>query len=410
MQKKKDLPKGLSFEFLESADSKSPSPVSEYLSVMKDFTLGGAFREKIKSTYRGKKILDDKLLQKKVRVDLITTQVQVERLYAYRLDLFCDPYPPFEGQTILTGKMLTDLARVIGSANKAASEATKQDKTKSHKEVSSLGDALSYLASFAPPRITGPSLTQNHQVYICGLEQDEYKSRDETLRHYIYSLLFAQPEFASKETMNDFLDKNRWSPVDFFELYHQNAAIVAVSKKYPANIYKDNIGYFTDSNVSTSPEGLLRYKEIVQTSGQVLGNNYDTLPEYPPLKYLVYPINFFGAFHEEVLRFSLADLIEVRRRSASFVWPIGAVYSIVAGEARVRRIEMAMAQLLNLDNLKLPVLGEFIDAIPMGKLVEQLHKSISDLKSSNLNSTMQFLTIISLIIGTVSVMIGIIKL
>ena len=389
-QEQDEFPSGLNFDFLDGADGELPSPLEDYLSVMYNFTLGKAFRNSIVSEYKGSLLLNDNVLRQ-VRVDVVVTKVRVERLYVFRFDVFCDPFVPGSDGSILTGRLMSDLARFVGvTIDVSNDQKTDTSKTKSD-GPSSVHDLLSYIASFAPKRSTAPSFTQTHHVSICSLQEKDYVDRREKLAPFTRALLLAQPELVSSAMAGDFLENRRWSPAEFFELYHQPGATVSISKKFPSAIYEKHNSFFTDSNFSTSADGKDLFEKIVKSSGSAISNSYDALPEYPPLKYLAYSTSFLSALIEEILRFSSEDLIKIRRRHVLSIWSIPGV------ETRVNRIEMALARLYNLDNLRLPVMREFVDQMTADKRVDNVRVSINDLKSSNLNSTLLFLAIISVI-------------
>ena len=405
-----DLPvqlSSLSFDFL-SSDNEKAQLIEEYLDVTHQFTLNEQLRKAITSEYKGRFEIVDPTLGA-VRADVVANKILIESFHVVRFDVFCDPAPGLATTGSFHAEYMASLARFIGTSIALEGGSQKEDSDANEKEPDTILGLLRYLAGHAPKRGSVPSYTQTHHVSICNLAEDEFSSFARHHSEYIRAMLLGQPELVSNSASLEFLKQRSWSPrpADFFEVFHHTGSTVSISKRFPTEVYDDHLDFFTSSEVSTSASGKAVFEDLIRSSGGRY-NDYDILPEYPPLRYLTYPTAFMSSLIEELLRFSAEELIKIRRDNVRSIWFIPGI------EAKINRMELAMTRVFNLDNLRLPIMRSFVDQMIAEKRLDGVRASITNLKSSNLNSTMLVLAIISvflaILFGLTSFVVGLIAL
>jgi hypothetical protein len=198
----------------------------------------------------------------------------------------------------------------------------------------------------------------------------------------IWSLLWFQPRGVAEDAAVAYLEESSWRAGDFFWNFHQPGGMVTLSTPYPREAYLSQLDHF-----------LPTLDSLEQRDGSDPRlDDYDGLPEYPPLRYLALPVLEHSGWIEEGLRDTSNELLELGRKRLG---PVRAVF-------KSRRIDQRLYRSQVLDVLKLPVSREFALALIDEKKLDAARSTARDLKASALSTLLLAFTIISLTIGITS--------
>jgi hypothetical protein len=198
----------------------------------------------------------------------------------------------------------------------------------------------------------------------------------------IWTLLWFQPRGVAEDTAVTYLEESSWRAGEFFWNFHQPGGMVTLSTPYPRESYTDQLDHFLPT---------LGSLEERDASDPRL-DDYDGLPEYPPLRYLALPVLEHSGWIEEGLRDTSNELLELGRK------PLGPVLAVF----KSRRIDQRLYRSQVLDVLKLPVSREFALALIDDKKLDAARSTTRDMKASALSTLLLAFTIISLAIGITS--------
>ena len=198
----------------------------------------------------------------------------------------------------------------------------------------------------------------------------------------IWTLLWFQSRGVAGDAAVAYLEESSWRAGDFFWNFHQPGGMVTVSTPYPREPYLSQLDHFLPTLESL--EG--------REARDPRLDDYDGLPEYPPLRYLALPVLEHSGWIEEALRDTSNELLELGRKRLG---PVRAVF-------KSRRIDQRLYRSQVLDVLKLPVSREFALALIDDKKLDAARATARDLKASALSTLLLAFTIISLSIAITS--------
>jgi hypothetical protein len=198
----------------------------------------------------------------------------------------------------------------------------------------------------------------------------------------IWTLLWFQPRGVAEDAAVEYLDESSWRAGDFFWNFHQPGGMVTLSTPYPREKYLSQLDHFLPT---------LDSLEGRDASDRRL-EDYDGLPEYPPLRYLALPVLEHSGWIEEALRDTSNELLELGRKRLG---PVRAVF-------KSRKIDQRLYRSQVLDVLKLPVSRGFALALIDDKKLDAARATARDLKASALSTLLLAFTIISLSIAITS--------
>ena len=223
-------------------------------------------------------------------------------------------------------------------------------------------------------------ISQYLYISVCGqsLPADGWQS----VALPIWTLLWFQPRGVAGDAAVAYLEESSWRAGDFFWNFHQPGGMVTLSTPYPRESYLSQLDHFLPT--LDSLEG--------RDAGDPRLDDYDGLPEYPPLRYLALPVLEHSGWIEEALRDTSNELLELGRKRLG---PVRAVF-------KSRRIDQRLYRSQVLDVLKLPVSREFALALIDDKKLDAARATARDLKASALSTLLLAFTIISLSIAVTS--------
>jgi hypothetical protein len=195
----------------------------------------------------------------------------------------------------------------------------------------------------------------------------------------IWTLLWFQPRGVAEDAAVAYLEESSWRAGDFFWNFHQPGGMVTLSTPYPRESYLSQLDHFLPT--LDSLEG--------RDARDSRLDDYDGLPEYPPLRYLALPVLEHSGWIEEGLRDTSNELLELGRQRLG---PVRAVF-------KSRRIDQRLYRSQVLDVLKLPVSREFALALIDDKKLDAARGTARDLKASALSTLLLAFTVISFAIG-----------
>ena len=198
----------------------------------------------------------------------------------------------------------------------------------------------------------------------------------------IWTLLWFQPRGVAEDAAVAYLKESSWRAGNFFWNFHQPGGMVTLSTPYPREDYLSQLDHFLPT--LDSLEG--------RDASDPRLEDYDGLPEYPPLRYLALPVLEHSGWIEEALRDTSNELLELGRKRLG---PVRAVF-------KSRRIDQRLYRSQVLDVLKLPVSREFALALIDDKKLDAARSTARDLKASALSTLLLAFTIISLTIAVTS--------
>lgn len=198
----------------------------------------------------------------------------------------------------------------------------------------------------------------------------------------LWTLLWFQHRGVAADAAVSYLEENSWRAGDFFWNFHQPGGMVTLSTPYPRQLYMSELDHFLPTLESL--EGRDGTDPRLQ--------DYDSLPEYPPLRYLALPALEHAGWIEEAVRDTSNELLELGRKKLG---PVRAVFES-------RRVEHRLYRSQVLDVLKLPVAREFALALIDDKKLDAARQTARDLQASALTMVLLTFTIVGLLITVIS--------
>lgn len=135
---------------------------------------------------------------------------------------------------------------------------------------------------------------------ICNLEPKQL-TKWKDLSRSIWGTLYLHNKGVTNEGAYKKLKNPNWKSTDFFINYFQPGALVSISKPFPNEnrIYQRNLAWFSGQQICNTDKPIFKLPERDGWKGE----DYDLLPDYPPLKYLgLMPLELSG-YVEENLRY-----------------------------------------------------------------------------------------------------------
>jgi hypothetical protein len=244
---------------------------------------------------------------------------------------------------------------------------------------SSLQDFVGAVDKYAERR-TAYDISQYLYISVCGQMLPTSDWRNVALP--LWTLLWFQARGVAADAAVSYLEENSWRAGDFFWNFHQPGGMVTLSTPYPRLPYLSELDHFLPTLESL--EGRDGSDPRLQ--------DYDSLPEYPPLRYLALPVLEHAGWIEEALRDTSNELLELGRKRLG---PVRAVF-------KSRRIEHRLYRSQVLDVLKLPVSRGFALALMDDKKLDAARQTTRDLQVSALNIVLLTFTIVGLLIAVIS--------
>ncbi len=136
----------------------------------------------------------------------------------------------------------------------------------------------------------------------------------------IWRLLYLRPHGVDEDISIKNLSRDNWGSSSFFINFYQPGSLVSLSTPYPTinEIYFYYKEWFVpDINDKTCDIEIKieLKKEIFGNAYNMVGNKYDMVPEYPPLRYLgLLSLEFVG-FVEETLRYLYEEMLKISEAS-----------------------------------------------------------------------------------------------
>jgi len=202
----------------------------------------------------------------------------------------------------------------------------------------------------------------------------------------VWTLLWFQHRGVAADRAKSYLEENCWRAGDFFWNFHQPGGMVTVSTPYPSQAYASQLDHFLPT-LESLPGRDERDSRL---------DDYDGLPEYPPLRYLALPVLEHAGWIEEALRDTSNELLELGRKRLG---PVRAVF-------KSRRVEHRLYRSQVLDVLRLPVSREFALALIDDKKLDAARQTTRDLQASALSVVLLAFTIVGLLIAVISFVRG----
>jgi hypothetical protein len=226
-------------------------------------------------------------------------------------------------------------------------------------------------------------ISQYLYISVCGQTLPSSDWRNVALT--LWTLLWFQVRGVAADTAVSSLEENSWRAGDFFWNFHQPGGMVTLSTPYPR---RPNVSYESERDHFLPTLESLEGRDGSDPRLQ----DYDGLPEYPPLRYLALPVLEHAGWIEEALRDTSNELLELGRKRLG---PVRAVF-------KARRIEHRLYRSQVLDVLKLPVSREFALALIDNKKLDAARETTRDLQVSALNFVLLTFTIVGLLIAVIS--------
>jgi hypothetical protein len=198
----------------------------------------------------------------------------------------------------------------------------------------------------------------------------------------LWTLLWLQHRNVAEDAAIDYLKANSWRAGDFFWNFHQPGGMVTLSTPYPYEKYMSELDHFLPT---------LESLEQRDGSDERL-DEYDGLPEYPPLRYLALPVLEHAGWIEEALRDTSNELLELGRKKLG---PVRAVFES-------RRVEHRLYRTQVLDVLKLPVARDLVLALIDDRKLDAVRQTARDLQASALSVVLFAFTIVGLVFTVTS--------
>jgi hypothetical protein len=223
-------------------------------------------------------------------------------------------------------------------------------------------------------------ISQYVYISVCGQTLPAGGWKDVALP--IWTLLWFQARGVARDTAVAYLEECSWRAGDFFWNFHQPGGMVTLSTPYPREEYLSQLDHFLPTLDSLEERDACDPRL----------DDYDGLPEYPPLRYLALPVLEHSGWIEEALRDTSNELLELGRQRLG---PVRAVF-------KSRRIDQRLYRSQVLDVLKLPVSREFALDLIDDKKLDAARNTARDLKASALSTLLLVFTVTSLTLAITS--------
>jgi hypothetical protein len=251
-------------------------------------------------------------------------------------------------------------------------------------------DALPELCTSGPKREYTYSLSRYMYVSVANLQKDELEKWKEYATS-IYGILYGHAKGISKDIAEEYLDKHVWATTYFSKNFYQPGFLVSLSTPYPKKIYFANIDWFLTGTTSGDETTIVSPPSRTQPY-----EDYDLLPEYPPLRYLGLLSLEFAGFVEENFRYVYNELLDIDKKG----WR-----SEITIPFRLSRLSRLCYKTKNLDYLRLPVTREYVSLLIDNKIQEDIESNITAMRGDYLNIVMLALTVGGLVLALVAVLI-----
>lgn len=220
---------------------------------------------------------------------------------------------------------------------------------------------------------------------LCGLEPSQVvKWKD--LAKSIWAPLYLHYEGVKKESAFKKLSEDCWASTDFFVNFFQPGALVSISNPFPTTncLYHRNHSWFSGQQICKTAPPEFKFPKRNGWKGE----DYDLLPEYPPLKYLgLLPLELSG-YVEENLRYLYDVMLDIQQSPfPKRLWR--SVFELSDLEALYYKTN-------NQECLRLPTTREYSVKLRDNKIQENIYENLKDLKASMLNGVMLLLAIIAI--------------
>lgn len=259
--------------------------------------------------------------------------------------------------------------------------------------------------------------SQPHSVFITfsayGMERSAFNNRAKFKRP-IYRLLNLQSKGTDEKKELETMEEG-WTSTNFFDAWFQPGCSVVVSTGYPEETYTnnpifaasffDNL-YSSEAGDTESYAARIRNKEFTNTVPEIMTGvtraSYDSLPEYPPLRYVTPVVALYGLLYEEVLRDTYDRLL-----SLSMHWPLYhpmRYLNFISSGVEIKKLTRRLSRIDTLEHLRLPISrplgGKFLES----KLHHQVAKAIDQLRANQLTLAARTMSILA-ILFTISIAI-----
>ncbi|MCP4310234.1 MAG: hypothetical protein GY790_03140 [Bacteroidetes bacterium] len=198
----------------------------------------------------------------------------------------------------------------------------------------------------------------------------------------IWKLLYLHIEGVDEEAISKKLKQRMWSSGLFYRNFTQPGAIVSISIPFPEEDYHADPDWFLPKNGDDYITNL-DYK-----------NNYDLLPEYPPLRYLGVLTLEFAGLNEEILRFSYEKLLRIQDQFF--------LYKFWNSLVQVDKIDNLNNRVFSLEYIKPPIVRDFVTKCIDSKFQDLVQSNLSRLKGNLLNYIVLIFTIIATLLAVTS--------
>ncbi len=366
------------------------------------------FKDKLKAKYLGFRCLDIEELGK-CRLDFVYVNngiLDVNSLHIHFKLLNAKIYFQSREESV---KKIAGFLRSVYDFDKF-------NKSKTVNSLSEFFEIFSELLLYNNSEVRKYTFSLSRYIYtsVYNLDKKTIKNWEEFAVN-IWRLLYFQPDGVNKDIAIKTLNKDKWSSTSFFWNFHQPGSLISLSTQYPTKdrIYLNNKEWFIPRmNDETC--------DIVKKEKQLSDNTYDTIPEYPPLRYLGLLSLEFSGFVEETLRFLYEEMLKInevdsksRRRNFGGLKKLFEVKKRVFPKFNFSKITpkyllLIINRLLELKNLyyktksleylRLPICREYVSLLINNKIQEIIDNNIPRISMDLFNVMLLMLSILSLII------------
>ena len=245
------------------------------------------------------------------------------------------------------------------------------------------------------------SISRYLYTSICQLEKDKTIAKwKNDLLTCLWSLLYLQSEGIHKESASKKLVEDSWSSGNFFMNFHQPGALVSISQSFK-NETTTNTQWISDiQKCDTPPNNQPVLLELPIDEEEIIwADEYDKLPEYPPLRYLGLVSLEFSGYVEETLRHTYEKTLSIQKSSF--------LKKLARSITELPQLELSYYKSLNQECLHLPATREYISSLINNKNQKDIYDNLKELKAGLLNTMILILTLIAAILAVPQI-IGII--
>lgn len=251
-----------------------------------------------------------------------------------------------------------------------------------------------------------------HSVFVTfsayGMERSEFQNR-EKFKRPIYRLLNLQSKGTDEKQELETV-KEGWTSTDFIDAWFQPGCSVVVSTGYPEEDYANNSNlaasffdnlYMSEAGETENYASLIRSKAFSNTVPKIMTGvtraSYDSLPEYPPLRYVTPVVALYGLLYEEVLRDTYERLLALSMHWP-FYHPMRYLNFLFTG-LEIKKLTRRLSRIDTLEHLRLPVSRPLGGKILESKLQHQVAKAIDQLRANQLTLAARTISIFAILFG-----------